>query len=627
MMFVFGEVAEPLEETTELVEELCKAQMIEFTVQSVAQAHKRGSKHLGAEDLMFLIRHDRKKTNRLRTFLSWKDVRKMNKDKAGGAPDAGDLDEAIEDTAGGTEVKAKANKIRIKFSWDLFNTYGNVLSDDEGDDEDEDEQQAYNDQISRLRNNPNADVIDILGFLACECVARLTETGLQVKKEWDDRDKELRDGNHDPASLGKGYLFGRNTFEQQPLQPAHIQEAFRRLQLTRSMSSGSSSLAPSPPAAAAARLPHLAAPVGSTAVTAATAAVLSLALDDISKKLKSSTLETSPPHHPLRVQRGLNQWFKALPSNSLNPALRDDPAPPLASSRAQPVSFFQHAQRCKLPPALTIPMFDRGELKKKGSDERTNWQQQRPSRPLVAPLSAPPQVAPPCRPSKRKSKGLNQLSSRSDSEDNASPTRKRACQNRKKAPLRRTASDSAIIVCGPPHFSTPPLVALPHPREEDEIEVDDAAIDENASVAPQSFSPMSIDMPLVEQKPVEVVLRKPLAAPVDNHPRLSIGGPSLNRPLKGLTTNNRKPFSGPRAPLIAAPATPGGARGNVEFAPRGARSCAEAEGQVVVTEEIISTHDVLTASPESQKILSAYMGVTREKHLLKRAPLNVRWHA
>ncbi|KAJ3331226.1 Transcription initiation protein spt3 [Blyttiomyces sp. JEL0837] len=272
MMFVFGEVAEPLDETTELVEELCKAQIVEIIVQAVAQAHKRGSKHLSAEDLIFLIRHDRKKTNRLRTFLSWKDVRKNVKEKSGGP----EPDELLDEN--GPETKVKAKKMKIKFSWDLVNSFTSVLSDDEDDEEeDEEEKQAYEDQIARLKladdvtrtmtkdeyiyysdcrqasftykkskrfrdwcnmathyknYKPNGDVLDILGFLTCECVAKLTETGLEVKKEWDEREQELKERLEKNQSESANYLFGRNTFEQLPLQPSHIQEAFRRLQRT-----------------------------------------------------------------------------------------------------------------------------------------------------------------------------------------------------------------------------------------------------------------------------------------------------------------------------------------------------------------------------------------------------------
>ncbi len=47
---------------------------------------------MSAEDLIFLIRHDRGKVNRLRTYLSWKDVRKHAKDSGGDAGGAVEVD-------------------------------------------------------------------------------------------------------------------------------------------------------------------------------------------------------------------------------------------------------------------------------------------------------------------------------------------------------------------------------------------------------------------------------------------------------------------------------------------------------------------------------------------------------
>ncbi len=60
-------------------------------------ANRRGSKSISIADLIFQIRHDRAKVSRLKTFLSWKDVRKNVKDsddKGGGdAGDVGDFEE------------------------------------------------------------------------------------------------------------------------------------------------------------------------------------------------------------------------------------------------------------------------------------------------------------------------------------------------------------------------------------------------------------------------------------------------------------------------------------------------------------------------------------------------------
>lgn len=101
-MFVFGEIQDPNHETVNLVEDIVRGQLIELVglfvvlfvayeprmrrfkiLQARALATRRGARFITAEDLIFLIRHDRGKVNRLRTYLSWKDVRKHAKDSGG----------------------------------------------------------------------------------------------------------------------------------------------------------------------------------------------------------------------------------------------------------------------------------------------------------------------------------------------------------------------------------------------------------------------------------------------------------------------------------------------------------------------------------------------------------------
>jgi len=122
MMFVSGETAEPSAETTGMIEELVRQQVIEMVshylplfifermtcfcaradrqqlTQATALANRRGVRSISVADLIFLIRHDKAKVSRLRTFLSWKDVRKNVKDSddKGGA-DAGDAADFGED--------------------------------------------------------------------------------------------------------------------------------------------------------------------------------------------------------------------------------------------------------------------------------------------------------------------------------------------------------------------------------------------------------------------------------------------------------------------------------------------------------------------------------------------------
>jgi transcription initiation protein SPT3 len=119
------------------------------------------------EDLIFLIRHDRGKVNRLRTYLSWKDVRKHAKDSGGDG--GGAVDDAIEEdgtlplsnaysqlflTHIADKMTTKAQKITIKLSWEISTIYSEVLKEtghQSDDEEDEDDIEAHEASIQRLR--------------------------------------------------------------------------------------------------------------------------------------------------------------------------------------------------------------------------------------------------------------------------------------------------------------------------------------------------------------------------------------------------------------------------------------------------------------------------------------------
>jgi transcription initiation protein SPT3 len=139
-MFVFGEVQEPLAETVRLVEDIVRGQIIEIVTRARLLTHIRASRYLSSEDLIFLIRNDRGKVNRLRTYLSWKDVRKKAKE------DQDPLD--IED-----EDKMAKRKAMVKLPWEIMTPFQDLLKtvNDEEEDEDEDEMQAHEDSMQRLR--------------------------------------------------------------------------------------------------------------------------------------------------------------------------------------------------------------------------------------------------------------------------------------------------------------------------------------------------------------------------------------------------------------------------------------------------------------------------------------------
>lgn len=102
MMFVSGETCDPPQETTSLIEDIVRDQVVELLYQASNIAMRRGSRSISPEDLIFLIRHDKAKVNRLRTYLSWKDVRKNARETEGGGVEGADvLDDTLSGQQGG----------------------------------------------------------------------------------------------------------------------------------------------------------------------------------------------------------------------------------------------------------------------------------------------------------------------------------------------------------------------------------------------------------------------------------------------------------------------------------------------------------------------------------------------
>ena len=228
-----------------------------------------------------MIRHDKAKTARLKTFLSWKDVRKTARDSDDKGADAADVavgDDALGDAAGGPAMPlgdmAKRSKKKIKLPWDIPSFFSEHLP--EGEDEDDEEEEEANaatllrleqadkrtkgmtkdeyvhysecrqasftyKKAKRFRewagfgvvtdSKPNDDIVDILGFLLYDIVQTLTEEALRVKHE-EDLNK-TRNGGTDAQSKKRKRetgLFDPPEEGTTPVTPKHVREAFRRLQ-------------------------------------------------------------------------------------------------------------------------------------------------------------------------------------------------------------------------------------------------------------------------------------------------------------------------------------------------------------------------------------------------------------
>jgi len=276
MMYVSGETSEATSETTGMIEEIVRQQVIEMLRQCTDQASRRGSRSISTDDLIFLIRHDQAKVSRLRTFLAWKDVRKNVRDSEENKDaDIGGGDEVTGPVAGPVVEAKKNKKAKVGLPWEVPSFYNQEVPERD-DEEDEDEEDFNLATLQRLNkadertktmtkeeyitwseyrqasftfrkgkrfrewagfgvvtdSKPNDDIVDILGFLTFEIVQTLTEEALKVKEQEDLGNKaSLGAVGEQPGKKRKSHgLFDPPSEGRTPVDTRHIQEAFRRLQ-------------------------------------------------------------------------------------------------------------------------------------------------------------------------------------------------------------------------------------------------------------------------------------------------------------------------------------------------------------------------------------------------------------
>lgn len=290
MMFVLGEINDPPLETTYLIEDIVRGQVIQILMQATKSAGTRGTKSISPEDVIFLIRHDKAKVNRLRTYLSWKDVRKNAKDQEGGGTES--LMEGDPGATGGTSAPAQASdsskmlnkykKLKIRLPWEVQFMFSeqHLETAEEAEQFDDDEKAATIASLKRLKmaddrtrnmtkeeyvhwsecrqasftfrkakrfrewaqitqlcdSRPNDDVIDILGFLTFEIVCSLTEEAMKIKSAEERLIQQLLrktgDLRKEINKRKRKYLFDKPDDLAKPIMPHQIEEAWRRLQST-----------------------------------------------------------------------------------------------------------------------------------------------------------------------------------------------------------------------------------------------------------------------------------------------------------------------------------------------------------------------------------------------------------
>jgi hypothetical protein len=243
-------------------------------------AARRGSRAITINDLIFQIRDDAPKVSRLRTFLSWKDVRKNVKDSddKGGEADLGAGEDPVGGVVGGggpvDDTAKKNKKAKVGLPWEPASFFPTEIPERE-EEEDEEEEEMNHITLQRLRkadertkamtkeeyvtwseyrqasftyrkgkrfrewagfgivtdSKPSDDIVDILGFLTFEMVQTLTEEALKIKENEDQyRERTGENAGKKRKLPGGGGLFDPPSEGRSPVEPRHIQEAFRRLQ-------------------------------------------------------------------------------------------------------------------------------------------------------------------------------------------------------------------------------------------------------------------------------------------------------------------------------------------------------------------------------------------------------------
>lgn len=279
MMFVSGETNDPPVETTSLIEDIVRGQVIEILLQATKTAASRGTRLIAPEDVIFLIRHDRAKVIRLITYLSWKDVRKNTKDEGGGTELLMEQESGAAPANDQAKMITRYRKLKIRLPWEVQFMFSeqHLETAEEADEVDDEEKAATMASLKRLkmadertRNmtkeeyvhwsecrqasftfrkakkfrewaqiaqicefRPNDDVIDILGFLTFEIVCLLTEEAMAIKlAEERQIQKSLSQSGaiHKEIKRKRKYLFDKPDELAKPIQSYHIEEAWRRLQ-------------------------------------------------------------------------------------------------------------------------------------------------------------------------------------------------------------------------------------------------------------------------------------------------------------------------------------------------------------------------------------------------------------
>ncbi|TEA10117.1 SAGA complex subunit spt3 [Colletotrichum sidae] len=243
MMYIAGETQDVTLQTIKLIEDIILDQVVH------------------------MVRHDVARVERLRTFLTWKVIRKTVRD----SDEKEGFEEADLEADTGPTDDASANKTKlpsVSLPWEVASFFSEQveveqdISDLTGN-EAALEKLRYNDERTRdmtvaeyatwseyrhasmtyrkakrfrdwfglgviAEHKPNDEVMDILGFLTSEMVQKLTAEALKVQQMEDGHLKSSRS----PETRGddRQGLFERKETQRKGIDVKHVRMAFQRLQ-------------------------------------------------------------------------------------------------------------------------------------------------------------------------------------------------------------------------------------------------------------------------------------------------------------------------------------------------------------------------------------------------------------
>ncbi|XP_073938125.1 transcription initiation protein SPT3 homolog isoform X9 [Castor canadensis] len=258
--FSLGDARRPLHETAVLVEDVVHTQLVNLLQQAAEVSQLRGARVVSAEDLLFLMRKDKKKLRRLLKYMFIRDY----KSKIVKGIDEEDL---LEDKLSGGSNTNKRQKIAQDFLTSIDQT-GELLAMFEDDEIDEVKQErmeraerqtrimdsaqyaefcesrqlSFSKKASKFRDwldcssmeiKPNVVAMEILAYLAYETVAQLVDLALLVRQ-----DMVTKAGDPFSHAISATFIQYHNSAEStvacgveahsDAIQPCHIREAIRR---------------------------------------------------------------------------------------------------------------------------------------------------------------------------------------------------------------------------------------------------------------------------------------------------------------------------------------------------------------------------------------------------------------